>query len=246
MATGSPVTGTRARSGRRGPADPETVISHPSPNHGPRRGGARPDIVVLHHTVLSCDAALERLCDPAAEVSAHWLIDRSGALFSLVEEDRRAWHAGAGAWGAVTDVNSRSIGIELEGDGSDFPGVQMAALRDLLAGVLERHGIHPARVIAHSDMAPGRKNDPGPAFDWRGLAAVGLSVWPEAGRVDPEGADAALIRFGYPADVTPELRLAAFRLRFRPGATGSADAIDAGMAADLAARFPVDRWDAGA
>lgn len=246
MVTGLPATGIRVRSVPHGRADRRPLIPHPSPNHGPRRGGVRPDIVVLHYTVLSCNAALERLCDPVAEVSAHWLIDRAGGLFSLVGEDRRAWHAGAGAWGAVTDVNSRSIGIELEGDGADFPGAQMAVLRDLLAGVLSRHDIHPARVIAHSDMAPGRKNDPGPAFDWRGLAAANLSVWPEAGRAEPERADTALIRFGYPADVTPELRLAAFRLRFRPGVTGPADAVDAGMAADLAARFPVDRWDAGA
>lgn len=244
--TDSPVTGIRARSVQPGQADLRTVISYPSPNHGPRRGGAHPDIVVLHHTVLSCDAALERLCDPVAEVSAHWLIDRAGTLFSLVDEGRRAWHAGAGAWGAVTDVNSRSIGIELEGDGTDFPEAQMAALRALLAGVMARHDIHPARVIAHSDMAPGRKSDPGPAFDWCGLAAAGLSVWPGEAQAEPEGTDAALIRFGYPAGVTPVLRLAAFRLRFRPGAAGSADAVDAGMAADLATRFPVDRWDAGA
>ena len=218
----------------------------PSPNHGPRRGGARPDIVVLHHTVLPCAQALDRLCDPAAEVSAHWLIDRGGEIYALVDEERRAWHAGAGAWGAVTDVNSRSVGIELEGDGSDFPEPQMAALRDLLAGVLDRHHIHPARVIAHSDMAPGRKTDPGPAFDWRGLAGIGLSVWPEARTGTPEQTDAALLRFGYPAAVAPDLRLAAFRLRFRPDAIGPADARDAGMAADLAERFPVDRWDGGA
>lgn len=223
------------------------MIRHPSPNHGARRGGARPDIVVLHHTVLPCRAALARLCDPAAEVSAHWLVDRTGETYALVDEDRRAWHAGVGAWGAVSDVNSRSIGIELEGDGGDFPAAQMAALRALLAGVLDRHGIHPARVIGHSDMAPGRKHDPGPAFDWRGLAAAGLSVWP----TPRDGAlaaatDAALVGFGYPESVGAALRLAAFRLRFRPGAAGPAAAADAALATDLAARFPVDRWDAGA
>jgi N-acetylmuramoyl-L-alanine amidase len=203
-------------------------------------------MVVLHHTVLPCDAALDRLCDPAAEVSAHWLVDRRGEVYALVDEAQRAWHAGEGAWGAVTDVNSRSIGIELEGDGTDFPGAQMQALRDLLADVMTRHEVHPARVIAHSDMAPGRKHDPGPAFDWRVLAVAGLSVWPEAREAAVETTDAALVRFGYPAAVTPELRLSAFRLRFRPGAAGPADATDAGLAADLAARFPVDRWDAGA
>ena len=215
----------------------------PSPNHGPRRGGARPDLVVLHFTAMARDAALERLCDPVAEVSAHWLIDRGGAVYALVDEVERAWHAGAGAWGAVTDVNSRSIGIELEGDGSDYPPALMTSLHDVLRGVLMRHAIHPARVIGHSDMAPARKSDPGPNFDWRGLAAAGLSVWPDPNRAAPETADAALVRFGYPAAVAPGLRLAAFRLRFRPDATGPVDEVDAGMAADLAARFPVDRWD---
>ena len=205
-----------------------------------------PDIVVLHHTVLPCEAALERLCDPASEVSAHWLIDREGELYALVEEERRAWHAGAGAWGAVTDVNSRSIGIELEGDGTEFPEAQMAVLRELLAGVLERHGVHPARVIGHSDMAPGRKDDPGPRFDWKGLADAGLSVWPKARTEMPDGVDEALLRFGYPAAISAEERLAAFRLRFRPNAIGPADALDAGIAADLAERFPVDRWDGAA
>jgi N-acetylmuramoyl-L-alanine amidase len=222
------------------------VILRASPNHGPRRGGVRPDIVVLHHTVLPRDAALDRLCDPVAEVSAHWLIDRGGVVYALVDEGQRAWHAGAGAWGAVTDVNSRSIGIELEGDHGSFPEPQMVALREHLARILDRHAIHPARVIAHSDMAPGRKDDPGRAFDWCGLAAAGLSVWPDARTGVAEETDAALVRFGYPAAVTPELRLAAFRLRFRPDAIGPADAVDAGMALDLAARFPVDRWDAGA
>jgi N-acetylmuramoyl-L-alanine amidase len=227
-------------------SDGDLVTHHASPNHGPRRDAVRPDLVVLHYTVLPCEAALSRLCDPSAQVSAHWLIARDGTIHALVDETRRAWHAGVGAWGRVSDVNSRSIGVELEGDGAAFPPAQMAALHKLLADILERHGIHPARVIAHSDMAPGRKHDPGPAFDWRGLASAGLSVWPERREAAPEMTDAALIRFGYPGAVAPELRLAAFRLRFRPGATGQAGATDAGLAVDLAARFPVDRWDAPA
>ncbi len=221
-------------------------IRRASPNHGERRGGARPDLVVLHHTVLACAAALDRLCDPAAEVSAHYLIDERGRVHALVDEARRAWHAGAGAWGKLTDINSHSIGIELEGGPeSRYPEPQMAALEALLADILARHRLHPARVIGHSDMAPGRKDDPGPNFDWRRLARAGLSVWPEA-RAASEGADAALLRFGYPEHAGPELRLAAFRLRFRPGAAGPPDARDAALAADLAARFPVDRWGAGA
>jgi N-acetylmuramoyl-L-alanine amidase len=159
-------------------------IEAPSPNAGPRRDGAKPDLVVLHYTgMATAEAALDRLRDPGAEVSAHYLIAEDGRLWRLVPEALRAWHAGAGQWGEVADVNSRSIGIELANAGPlagfpPFPEPQMAALEALLAGVLGRWSIPPARVIAHSDMAPGRKADPGPKFDWRRLAAGGLAVWP--------------------------------------------------------------------
>lgn len=211
----------------------------PSPNHGARRGGLRPSLVVIHYTAMtSCAAARDRLCDPAAEVSAHWLISESGAAEALVPEAARAWHAGAGEWGGQGDVNSRSIGIELANRGDHpFPEPQMAALESVLSGVMARWGIRPEGVIGHSDMAPGRKVDPGPRFDWRRLARAGLAVWPEVATGDPAGLDAALVAFGYPAGVGPALRLAAFRLRFRPWASGPADAVDAGMAQDLARRF---------
>jgi N-acetylmuramoyl-L-alanine amidase len=213
----------------------------PSPNFGPRRNGGVPRLIVIHYTAMpNCAAARARLCDPEAEVSAHWLIAEDGATEQLVDEAERAWHAGAGAWGAVGDVNSHSIGIELANIGdAPFPEPQMAALESLLRGVMARWSIPPRGVIAHSDMAPGRKCDPGPRFDWRRLALCGLSVWPED---DPsEGASfAAPARtFGYP-DAPPAMLLAAFRLRFRPGATGPEDAFDRAMAANLAARFPVD------
>ena len=145
-----------------------------SPNHGDRRGGARPDLIVIHYTAMATAAAArDRLCDPAAEVSAHWLIDEAGEATALVPEDRRAWHAGAGAWGGASDVNSRSIGIELANPGDrPFPEPQMAALESLLAAIRTRWGIPPARVIAHSDMAPGRKTDPGPFFDWARLRGL--------------------------------------------------------------------------
>jgi N-acetylmuramoyl-L-alanine amidase len=215
-------------------------VTLPSPNHGERRGGLRPDLVVIHYTAMtSCAAARDRLCDPAAEVSAHWLISETGHAEALVPEDRRAWHAGAGRWRGQDDINSRSIGIELANTGDQpFAEPQMAALERVLAGVLKRWSIAPDGVIAHSDMAPGRKIDPGPRFDWRRLARVGLSVWPAPGvMADPAGFDAAAMAFGYPAEVEAALRLAAFRLRFRPWATGPVDAVDAGMAADLARRF---------
>ena len=135
-------------------------------------------------------------------------------------EERRAWHAGAGRWGGVTDVNSRSIGIELQNRGTHpFAHRQMAALEELLADLLARRAIPPERVIGHSDMAPARKADPGPRFDWRRLARAGLSVWPEGG--GPEGdLPAHLAGFGYDPALPPDLLLAAFRLRFRPGRAG--------------------------
>jgi N-acetylmuramoyl-L-alanine amidase len=223
-------------------------VSFPSPNCGERRGGARPDLIVIHYTAMASMAeARARLCDPAHEVSAHWLISEQGAAEQLVDEAQRAWHAGAGAWGAVSDVNSRSIGIELANTGAaPFPEAQMAALERVVAGIMGRWGIPPARVIAHSDLAPARKSDPGPRFDWRRLAIAGLSVWPDrrsGGR--PVAFRDHARRFGYP-DVEEALILRAFRLRFRPWAEGPADALDAAMAEDLALRFPVDGGGAGA
>lgn len=213
----------------------------PSPNHGERRGGVRPDLIVIHYTAMATAAAArDRLCDPAAEVSAHWLVDERGRAEALVPEHRRAWHAGAGAWGEVTDVNSRSIGIELANPGDrPFPEPQMAALERLLFGIRDRWGIRPERVIAHSDMAPARKRDPGPRFDWRRLALSGLAVWPGAGGDATADFGASARRVGYP-EAPPDVVLAAFRLRFRPWATGPETPADRAAAADLARRFPVD------
>ena len=203
--------------------------------------------MVLHYTQMaSAEAALERLCAPEAQVSAHYLIGADGRLWQLVDETQRAWHAGAGSWCGRGDVNSRSIGIELDNDGdSPFAWPQIARLQELLTEVMQRWAIPPESVIAHSDMAPARKSDPGPRFDWRGLARAGLSIWPGMG-TDPVGwpnggrealtLTAALDALGYPA-VDPGLRLAAFRLRFRPGHAGPEDSTDRALAADLAMRF---------
>jgi N-acetylmuramoyl-L-alanine amidase len=186
--------------------------------------------------------SLARLCDPAAEVSAHYLIAEDGETLALVPEERRAWHAGAGRWGEVTDVNSRSLGIELQNRGAHpYPHRQMLALERLLDGLLSRWSIPPERVIGHSDMAPARKADPGSRFDWCRLARAGLSVWPKEGEGDPSALLPALQAFGYDASAGPELLLLAFRLRFRPWAEGPPTPADAGAALDLARRFPVDR-----
>lgn len=188
----------------------------------------------------SAEAALARLCDPTAEVSAHYLIASDGSVWQMVREEMRAWHAGAGEWRGQGDVNSRSIGIELDNRGTHpFSQPQMAALEALLPQVMARWSIRPDGVIGHSDMAPERKFDPGPRFDWARLARQGLAVWPEVSAA--EGTflrDAA--RFGYPAEDEAAL-LAAFRARFRPHATGPVGAADRRMMADLAARFGVDR-----
>ena len=214
------------------------TLTHPSPNFGERRGARRPDLVVLHYTAMpTCAEALARLCDPIAEVSAHYLIDTDGTVLSLVDESARAWHAGAGDWGGAGDVNSRSIGIELANPGTHpFAAAQIAALERLLAGILDRHTLPPRAVIAHSDMAPDRKGDPGPRFDWRRLALQGLSIWPDP--AIPGDFTADLRAFGYP-DAAPDTLLTAFRLRFRPWAQGPLDDTDRALAAGLR-RFAVD------
>jgi len=227
-----------------------TILSCPSPNHGPRRNGARPDMIVIHYTAMRSAAdALARLCDPLAEVSSHYLIAEQGQIWQLVEEAQRAWHAGAGRWGAVCDVNSRSIGIELANSGDHpFPDPQMTALEDLLRGIMARWNISPERIIGHSDMAPLRKSDPGPRFDWRRLARRGLSVWPDLADTPTDSdfmADAARAGWHPPADCAdPQAAvLTALRLRFRPQMRGDPvpDETDRLILADLAQRFPVDR-----
>ncbi|MBV1865241.1 MAG: N-acetylmuramoyl-L-alanine amidase [Rhodobacteraceae bacterium] len=220
----------------------------PSPNCGPRRHGGAPDMVVLHYTAMAtAQDAIARLCDPCTEVSAHYVIAESGNLTSLVEEADRAWHAGAGAWGNVCDVNSHSIGIELanggpESDAPAFPETQMQALEGLLAALLQRWSIPPERVIGHSDMAPGRKFDPGPCFDWRRLAAKGLSVWPDAVPVaaDWRQFQNAARLFGYRTvdDLGWQNVLEAFRLRFHPDASGPLTGQDVGTIKHLAQKYP--------
>jgi N-acetylmuramoyl-L-alanine amidase len=216
------------------------IAALPSPNHGERRQGERVELVVLHYTAMGdAEAALARMCDPVCEVSAHYLIAKDGAVTRLVDEAHRAWHAGAGKWADVDDVNSRSIGIELDNDGaSRFPEAQMAALETLLAGILERHGLEPKHVIAHSDMAPDRKSDPGRLFDWKRLADRGLSVWPEPSLPGDFLRNAAA--FGYPVEHGEAVILEAFRQRFRPDATGPIGPADHALMAGLARHYPAD------
>lgn len=190
----------------------------------------------------SAAEARARLCDTVHEVSAHWLIAEDGSCAPLVDEAARAWHAGAGAWAGLDDVNSHSIGIELANGGDHpFAARQMDALDALLEGVMARWAIPAHRVIAHSDMAPTRKTDPGARFDWQRLARAGLSVWPAADApIDPALFHPYARAFGYP-DAPAAAILSAFRLRFRPWAQGALDGWDASLARDLALRYPVDQ-----
>ncbi|APE42849.1 N-acetylmuramoyl-L-alanine amidase [Sulfitobacter alexandrii] len=192
-----------------------------SPNFGPRRDGLTPRLIVIHYTAMqSAEAALARLCDPQAEVSAHYLIAADGRCLQLVAEEMRAWHAGAGEWAGQQDINSRSIGIELDNRGDHpFSEPQMQVLEKLLRDLMDRWGIPAAGVLGHSDIAPGRKQDPGPRFDWQRLALRGLAVptpAPRETRVSEAAFRAAARAAGYTADVPFDTLLAATRLRHGP------------------------------
>jgi N-acetylmuramoyl-L-alanine amidase len=200
-----------------------TAILRPSPNFDARRHPV--SMVVLHYTGMeSAAAALDQLTNPAARVSAHWVVAEDGQIVQLVDEADRAWHAGRAYWRGITDVNSASIGIEIVNPGHEFgyrpfPDVQMDAVEQLVAAAVRRHAIDPANVVGHSDVAPARKDDPGELFDWPRLAHAGLAAPVPQGGFDPNWTDsgflAALACYGY--DITaPEAAVIAFQRRFRP------------------------------
>ncbi len=201
-----------------------TIIDAPSPNFDER---ALPvSMIVLHYTgMASGEAALARLRDPAAKVSCHYLVAEDGAILRLVDEGKRAWHAGASHWRGVTDVNSASVGIEIVNPGHDlgyrsFPDAQVEALIPLVAAIKERHGITRGDVVGHSDVAPTRKRDPGELFPWHRLARLRLALpRPTKGLMDPQWTEGgfllALERFGYDM-VEPMAAIMAFQRRFRP------------------------------
>ncbi len=158
----------------------------PSPNFGPRRGGRRPDMILIHYTGMEDDdEALDWLCNPRSHVSAHYFVGADGTIIQLVDEAQRAWHAGESSWAGENDINSAAIGIEIANAGHDFgspsfPEPQIAAVIALCRAIAARHGIRPERVLGHSDVAPGRKADPGERFPWYELAAAGIGHY-----VDP-------------------------------------------------------------
>lgn len=199
-------------------------IECPSPNFNDR---ALPvSMLVLHYTgMVDAASAIRRLSDPEAKVSCHYLVAEDGQVVRMVEEDKRAWHAGKASWRGITDVNSASIGIEIVNPGHEFgyrpfPEAQMSALIPLVADIVARHHIRPANVVGHSDVAPARKDDPGELFDWEALARLRLAVpRPTRNLADPHWSDGgfllALERYGY--DVADgKAATIAFQRRFRP------------------------------
>ena len=212
-----------------------------SPNFGPRRDGMRPDLILLHYTGMATgDSAEAWLCDPASEVSSHYLVHEDGRVVQMVRERDRGWHAGKSSWQGQTDINSCSIGIEVVNPGHtlgyvDFPEAQIAAVSNLCQDIAKRNAIRPERVLAHSDVAPGRKVDPGEKFPWDRLAAEGVGhfVPPSpvrGGRFFAEGDEGGpvealqsmLALYGYGVDINARFDSAtrivveAFQRHFRP------------------------------
>jgi N-acetylmuramoyl-L-alanine amidase len=239
---------------------------HPSPNSGERREGARPRLIVLHYTGMpSAAKAIHWLAHPDSKVSCHYVIDEKGAITQMVPEGMRAWHAGVSHWGGESDVNSISIGIEIQNPGHahgypDFPQAQMQAVVALCRDIAERQAIAPEGILAHSDVSPGRKIDPGEKFCWAWLAAKGVGHWVAPAPSDCGGdsydfgdeapaiaeAQALLRRYGYDVESHGKLDthtskvLRAFQLHFRPArADGRLDGGTIDTLTRLVAALPV-------
>jgi N-acetylmuramoyl-L-alanine amidase len=230
---------------RRDDAPALPIIDLPSPNHDERTEPV--DMLMLHYTGMqTAREAVDRLRDPVAQVSSHYVVDEDGTVLRLVPEERRAWHAGVSHWRGRSALNGRSVGIEIVNPGHewgyrDFPVLQLAALCDLCLLILARHPIPARNVVGHSDVAPDRKQDPGERFDWRALAENGVGLWPgdapDLGTTGPirdavtlRPVRAALAEIGYrvglegPLDPALSAVLRAFQRHWRPEAvTGQAD-----------------------
>ncbi|ESZ77091.1 N-acetylmuramoyl-L-alanine amidase [Mesorhizobium sp. L103C105A0] len=223
------------------PPDEPSAEVRVSPNFGPRRETLRPDMIVLHYTGMATGAAAEAwLCDPASEVSSHYLVHENGRIIQMVRESDRAWHAGASSWFGRRDINSCSVGIEIVNPGhslgySAFPKRQVEAVIGLCLGVIERHSITAQRVLAHSDIAPGRKIDPGEKFPWKALFAAGVGHLVPAAPVrrgavlkagdtgaEVEALQSMLALYGYGVEISgvfdrqTEIVVEAFQRHFRP------------------------------
>ncbi len=199
------------------------------------------DMLILHYTATrDADEAVRIMTDPKRAVSAHYLVCEDGRIIQLVDEKHRAWHAGQSFWQGCTDINSRSIGIEIQNLGHDggcppYPKAQMDAVRKLCKDIISRHPIPPENVLGHSDVAPDRKIDPGEHFPWQKLARAGIGRWPK-GKVREEfntaSLDDLLLKMGYDPNVKPEERARAFYMHFYPQGIGK----DAAKAERIAMR----------
>jgi len=248
---------------------PESAIASkvfPSPNHGERKNGRRPDMVVLHYTGMpDAGEALQWLCNPVSEVSAHYFVFEDGRVLQLVPEARRAWHAGVSFWAGETDINSCSIGIEIANVGHiggmpSFPAEQIERVTVLTKDICTRWSIRPDRVLAHSDVAPGRKQDPGELFPWDELHRAGVGHWVKPAPIRDgrffargdqgmpvEALQAMLAMYGYGLKITgtfdedTEKVVTAFQRHFRPERVdGVADASTITTLRDLIAARPGD------
>ena len=200
------------------------IADAPSPNFGPRKDGRKIKYLILHYTGTKTAFEALRLLqggDPDHKVSAHYLIDEGGTVMRIVDEALRAWHAGKSSWEGEDDINSCSIGIEIQNPGHEygyvpFPDEQMKAVAELCHGIIERHKILPCYVLAHSDIAPERKTDPGELFPWQALSEQGIGAWTEAGEPEAGDIDAILTRYGYDPRVDLKTRITAFQRHFEP------------------------------
>jgi len=204
-------------------------VERPSPNFNERQGH-QIQFLVLHYTAMeTAEAAIQRLCDPASQVSAHYVVDVDGTVFRLVNEDKRAWHAGISYWDTHTNLNSTSVGIEIANNGIDpYPEAQMAAVIDLSREIVNRYGIRAFYVVGHSDIAPDRKQDPGHLFNWERLAGRSLGVWPVPTMADYQKAASwgdlqviqGLNKLGYRSNITLPTVVTAFQRHYQPEAVG--------------------------
>ncbi len=196
------------------------IIQKPSPNFD-NRDGQSVDILVLHYTGMkSAQEALNRMCDAEAKVSAHYMVDEGGTIFQLVNENSQAWHAGVSSWRGNSNINQRSIGIEIVNCGhefgyTEFPQIQMKAVADLCTAILKRHPIPARNVVAHSDIASSRKQDPGELFDWQFLAKNKIGLFPSPPLSHTPHPASHLINYGYDISNLPQ-SITAFQRHFRP------------------------------
>ncbi|MHA1539057.1 MAG: N-acetylmuramoyl-L-alanine amidase [Alphaproteobacteria bacterium] len=193
----------------------------PSPNFNDRAKDTEINFLILHYTGMrSAEEALQRMTNPATEVSAHYMIDTDGTLFQLVDEKHRAWHAGKSSWQNITDINTHSIGIELVNLGHEFgyhsfPIAQIKTLEKLSQEILARHPILPHHILGHSDIAPDRKEDPGELFDWKDLAQKGIGFFPTEAE-EKNTVIENLNIFGYNTTHELDVLITAFQRHFRP------------------------------